>query len=228
MYSASNATAAQAQGKAELLFRPLRWVDGLGRDRHGLCSTWLAGLSEGTTLLASVRKSDFHLDASTRAATTPGGDTGKRVLPPAIMFAGGTGVAPFRGFVKDLAVRGDDQPRREALLFVGARNRGEIPYLADFETAANAGDLTGLHLVTDPSITAFPEAITAASAELWRLMDREGGTIFVCGGATGFGRAMVRAIKDVVRKEGGDGVDPDAYFDALLSADRYIEDVADN
>lgn len=65
----------------------------------------------GITSLIHVRRSNFRLPKSNST--------------PLIMVGPGTGVAPFRAFVQERAVRNESQPAGRTMLFYGCRTRNE-------------------------------------------------------------------------------------------------------
>ena len=69
--------------------------------------------------------------------------------------------------------------------------------------------------------------VGAQGKDVWNALEA-GATVYVCGGATGFGRAVARAFRTVAARHGGlSPMSADAYFGTLLSSGRYLEDLSD-
>jgi hypothetical protein len=63
--------------------------------------------------------------------------------------------------------------------------------------------------------------------KIWSAL-KQGGTIYLCGGASGFGAAVTRAIKTVLAQHGGmTAMQAEDYIKELLEKDRFLEDLAD-
>lgn len=167
---------------------------------------------------------------------------------PIVMFAGGTGIAPFRGF---LAAR-TRRPSTTNLLFFGVRDVDSILYRGELEALQAAGRLE-LHVAVsredrrptfDPAAGALrmipgrrvriddlirEEAIAGRLRELLRA-PAEGGrgaAVYVCGRAT-FAQSVMEALVDVLgRGDTSAAARDDGYRQIyrMIGADRYMQDV---
>jgi NAD(P)H-flavin reductase len=140
---------------------------------------------------------------------------------PIVMFAGGTGVAPFRAFLQARVRRGGGG---ENLLVVAARESGLVPHLEELEGYAARGEAEVLfalsrdgangrridELIREPSLAARLRELVQAGAQ-----------IYVCGRAT-FARSVLDAFADVLAEPGGTG--RETLFD-LIAQGRYMHDV---
>ncbi|OQV02349.1 Oxidoreductase NAD-binding domain-containing protein [Cladophialophora immunda] len=83
---------------------------------EGVTGTYLHGLKAGDSIQMSIRptaKKTFRLPADPEKT-------------PLLMFAAGTGVAPFRGFLQERAIQMESNPHRRlapAVLFLGCRSQ---------------------------------------------------------------------------------------------------------
>ncbi|WP_342659219.1 cytochrome P450 (plasmid) [Sphingomonas sp. NY01] len=158
----------------------------LGADRlhQGVASTFLAGLEEGDTLGMAVRpsQSGFHPPDDPQV--------------PIIMVCAGSGIAPFRGFIQERAVRkaaGDDVG--PALLFFGVSDP-ETDFLHREQLEAwQAEGVVSLRMAFSAygfhGITYVQDAIWRDRAEIEQLF-RDGANVFVCGD----GKHMAPAVRD--------------------------------
>ena len=186
-----------------------------GRERKGVCSTWLAQrISEGATIPCFI---------------TPG--KGFRLPDPAestpvIMCGPGTGIAPFRAFVQERRVTG---AKGKAWLFFGEQRRSsDFFYEAEWEQALKDG---ALHRLT----TAFSRdqaqkiyvqhRMLEEGAEFWRWLE-EGAIFYVCGDASRMAADVDRALHQIIEKEGGKSPEEAAaYVEAMKREKRYRRDV---
>lgn len=197
---------------------------------------WTPFGNDGGQIHAVVRESDFHLPEDTTV--------------PLIFIAGGIGMAPFRAFLEERRFQKYEGAKLgPALLFRGFRDPADSLY-DDLSARAFRDGLISA------SITAFDdpnprgkEAILARSAPLqyarfgqrvgavmtepermkdvWDVLS-QGGHVFVCGGATGFGKAVASALKEAAMKVGGHSDESaSAYIDGMLESKRYHEDLSD-
>ena len=154
---------------------------------HGVASTYLAQSRPGTRVAVTVRPSQaaFHPPES--------------LQKPIIMVCAGTGLAPFRGFLQDRALRAgaatDGVQPAPALLFFGC-DHPDVDFLYRDELAE--WEKQGLVSVR-PAFTRAPEiGGKYVQDRLWRdradVVDlvKRGATLYVCGD----GRHMAPAVHD--------------------------------
>lgn len=159
----------------------------LGGDRlhRGVASTFLARLQEGDTLGVAVRQSQagFHLPANP--------------LTPVIMVCAGSGIAPFRGFLQERAVRkAAGELLGPALLFFGVRDPDtDFLYREELERWQDAG-VAGLRMAFSATgqdgIVHVQDAIWRDRKEIAALF-RAGARILLCGD----GEHMAPAVREV-------------------------------
>lgn len=179
----------------------------VARRRYGTASTYLSGRQPGELVpVRIVHPPAFALPADPSV--------------PIVMFAGGTGIAPFRAFLQERVRAGAS----ENLLIVGARHGGVVPYREELEAYAASGaaevrfafsrdPADGRHvddLIRDPGL-----------ATRLRELVRAGALIYVCGRAM-FARSVLDAIADILEEPGGAG--RETLFD-LVAQNRYMQDV---
>ena len=210
-------------------------------ERYGTASSYLGDPEAwGGELQPSV---PFTIVRPPRFALPEDGDI------PIVMFAGGTGIAPFRSFIEERTRRGD---RGENRLFLATRTFADVYYRDELLEAVAAGRLM-LHLAIsdepvdarvvveggrarfalDPGEPRRIDAVISAentARELWELLrsDREGGRagrFYVCG-RTGFARAIMDALGEVARRVGGaDDAEVDRLLGRLAAEQRLMLDV---
>jgi cytochrome b involved in lipid metabolism len=137
---------------------------------------------------------------------------------PVVMFAGGAGIAPFRGFMQQ---RARDEPGGENLLFVGARTLEQLPYRAELEEWVRAGRLHVQVAFSGADLTAYSDAETGrivveraprrrltaliddaqVAARLRALLD-SGAACYICGRAE-FASDVLETLQTVLARELG-------------------------
>ncbi|KAF4757157.1 hypothetical protein FOZ63_008087, partial [Perkinsus olseni] len=92
LYSIASSPRLDGGGRVDLLVVLAKWSDGTGAPRSGLCSTYITQrLKSGDVLRCGVTAGTFSLPTS--------------ITSPMVMAGLGTGIAPFRAFVQDRAIR---------------------------------------------------------------------------------------------------------------------------
>lgn len=161
-------------------------VPALGADRlhRGVASTFLARLKDGDTLGVAVRPSQtgFHLPADP--------------LTPVIMVCAGSGIAPFRGFLQERAVRKAAGERLgPALLFFGVRDPDtDFLYREELEHWQDTGVVSlrmAFSVIGQNGVTHVQDAIWRDRTEIAALF-RAGAHVLLCGD----GEHMAPAVRD--------------------------------
>lgn len=191
----------------------VRFDNGAGRERRGVCSAFLADSVPDAEVPVFVQRSTHF---------KPPGDP----ATAAIMVGPGTGVSPFVGFLQDRRAAG--APGRNWLFF-GAPQRATDHYYADELAELRAdGTLTRLDTAFSRDQRAkiyVQDRMREHGAQLWSWL-RDGAHFYVCGDARRMAKDVDRALRDVVAAHGGLGPDEAAaYVDRLTAAKRYVRDV---
>lgn len=138
---------------------------------------------------------------------------------PIVMFAGGTGISPFRGFVQQRAAEANAGPN---WLFLGVRTLADVPYQAELKEWVGQGDL---HLrvafsreaqrltfdrgdfVLVPGQKGYVDHLLDDAADaptMWRYLQSQqdgglGGYFYVCGQAN-FAHTVIEGLKRVIAR----------------------------
>ncbi|SMB26542.1 Conditioned medium factor receptor 1 (modular protein) [Sterolibacterium denitrificans] len=197
-----------------------------GRPREGIASTYLA------ERLGENEELDVFLQAN------------KDFRPPSldapvgcVMVGPGTGVAPFRGFVRHFAKQAEaagktlaevwpegDQP----LLFFGCRHpEKDFLYADEWQDLAQSG---AIRLVTAFSRTQVrkiyvQDRLRENSKLIWDRFER-GAHFFICGDAKHMAGDVEQVLLEIIASEGG-RTDEEArtYLETVAAAGRYQKDV---
>lgn len=212
LYSISSSPLAHP-GEVRLTVSVVRYTNDRGRDRRGVCSTYLADSADDGPVQVFVQRSpDFRPPAG--SAT------------PMIMVGPGTGVAPFLGFLEDRRARGHTGPNW--LFFGEQREATDFYYRRELEAFLASGHLERLD-------TAFSrdqrnkiyvqDRMREHGPRLWRWL-QDGAHLYVCGDAGRMAKDVDRALRDIVAAHGGMDEDAAAAYVRQLAGDRrYVRDV---
>jgi sulfite reductase (NADPH) flavoprotein alpha-component len=187
--------------------------DAYGRARSGVATGWMADrLPEGCQVRAYV-----HPQPEFRLA-----DDGADI----IMIGPGTGVAPFRGFLQERALR---RARGRSWLFFGSRNRAtDYLYGDELESWRHRGVLTRLDLAfsrdQDEKVYVQHKMLDHAKA-LWSWIE-SGAVIYVCGDAEAMAPDVHRTLQQIACEQGGMAADEArTWIRELAQSGRYKRDV---
>ena len=184
-----------------------------GRDRAGVCSSFLADHSKGVDIPIFVQ-SNVHF----RPPSAP--DT------PMIMIGPGTGIAPFRAFLHDRREAG--HTAKNWLFFGDQRSDTDYLYRAEIESMRADGFLDKLDLAfsRDQRQKIYvQDRMREHGAQLWKWL-QDGAHFYVCGDASRMAKDVDAMLREVVQTHGR--MDPDAasaYVDELAGDRRYVRDV---
>jgi len=183
---------------------------------QGVCSTFLRRQSEGSVIHAFVKETTagFRMPEDAR---------------PIIMIGPGTGLAPFRGFLRErAALKTQGKPIGEAILFFGCRHRKQdFIYAEELDAYAKAG-LTQLYVACsrmDGKKTYVQDLIREHWREVWKLLDA-GAKIYVCGDGSRMEPDVRRALGEMYRMQTRtDEAGAERWLADLARQNRYVLDV---
>uniref|UniRef100_A0A453E123 FAD-binding FR-type domain-containing protein n=1 Tax=Aegilops tauschii subsp. strangulata TaxID=200361 RepID=A0A453E123_AEGTS len=176
------------------------WLATPFRRKHGLCSTWLAGLdpNEETLVPCWIHQGSLPPpDPST----------------PLVLIGPGTGCAPFRAFVEERAAQRAREPTAPILFFFGCRNKDDDFLYRDFwpHHAQNNGVLSpeeggGFFAAfsrDQPEKVYVQHKIREQSARVLNMLC-SGAAVYVAGSSTKMPADVRAAMEEVVREKGVD------------------------
>lgn len=185
-----------------------------GRERVGVCSTFLADRAEtgGTPVPVFVSHSNFGLP-----------EDGSRDL---IMVGPGTGIAPFRAFVQDRAATG---ARGRNWVFYGDQKRAcDFLYEEDWSRWLREGSVARFDTAfsRDQEKKVYvQDRMREHAAELWAWI-RGGACFYVCGDANRMPKDVDGALHEIIGQQGG--LTPTQvidYIKVMKKEKRYQRDI---
>ncbi|WP_018654107.1 molybdopterin-dependent oxidoreductase [Actinomadura flavalba] len=211
-YSISSSSRADP-GRVRLTVSVVRYAGEDGRERGGVCSTFLADRAAGAPVRIAVRPSPHF-----RPPPDPDASM--------IMIGPGTGVAPFLGFLEERAAA---SAGGDAWLFFGAQRSATDHYYRD-ELAAyrRSGLLTRLDTAFSRDQRAkvyVQDRMREHGAHVWSWL-RGGAHVYVCGDAARMAADVDLALREIVAQHGGvDAGAAEAYVKRMATEKRYVRDV---
>ncbi len=211
LYSISSSHIA-TPGRLSLTVDALRYVIGK-RKRLGVASTFLGSrIAPGETLPVYVQKA--HGFALPENPATP-----------IIMVGPGTGIAPFRAFLKDReATRA---PGKNWLFFGHQRQASDFFYRDELTALKEKGVLTRLSLAwsRDGQKTYVQDRMREVGQDLWAWL-AEGAHFYICGDAKRMAKDVEAALVDIVAQHGARSIDEAISFvQGLKKSGRFQADV---
>lgn len=212
LYSISSSPKAHP-GQVHLTVGAVRYESN-GRSRKGVCSTFLAERAAACGTVGVY----VHANKNFR----PPADAGT----PMIMIGPGTGIAPFRAFLEERAVRGASG--RNWLFFGDRHAATDSLYHDQLEGWLRGGLLTRLDTAfsRDQADKIYVQhRMRQHACELWSWIE-EGAHLYVCGDASRMAKDVDHALHDVIATAGKRSPEAAAdYVQELRSARRYLRDV---
>jgi sulfite reductase (NADPH) flavoprotein alpha-component len=185
-----------------------------GRDRVGVCTTFMADRAAVGTTPAPVFISHSHFGLPD--------DAGRDV----IMVGPGTGIAPFRAFVQERAAKGS--PGRNWLFFGDQRRGTDFLYEEDWAAWKGKGTLTRLDTAfsRDQLTKVYVQDRMRENAPaLWEWI-KGGAHFYVCGDAKRMAKDVDTALHDIIAEQSGKPpVEVAEYVKIMKKEKRYQRDV---
>lgn len=185
-----------------------------GRDRKGVCSSFLADdLSVGQTV-------DVFVSPNKHFKLPDDPNT------PLIMVGPGTGIAPFRAFIEERAATG---AKGKNWLFFGDQHYlTDFLYQTEWQGYLKQGLLTKLDVAfsRDQSEKVYvQDRMLANSQELYKWLEK-GAYFCVCGDASRMAADVDRALHQVIEAAGNKSAEQAVEYVKKMKADkRYLKDV---
>ena len=225
LYSISSSPYDTVQTRAtHITVASVEWVTPMKRKRKGLCSSWLSSLTPGTKISYFVSKGNISL---------PPPDV------PMILIGPGTGIAPFRSFVRTRLFQSqasDKGPVGDVLVFFGCRNALHDYLYEDewkelqksgFFARKNAfgGIVVAFSRPTQNEKKKYVQnRITDEEKRVWSFLEA-GAKIFVAGAAEKMPTAVREAIQKVVQSQGSRSEkESSIYMTKMDTNGRYFVD----
>jgi sulfite reductase (NADPH) flavoprotein alpha-component len=185
-----------------------------GRQRAGVCSTFLADRVQVGVTPAPVFVSDSHFG--------PPADGAK----DAIMVGPGTGIAPFRAFVQDRIASG--ATGRNWVFFGDQHRATDYLYEEEWNAWLAAGQVARVDLAfsRDQAQKVYvQDRMRENAAELWSWI-KGGGHFYVCGDAKRMAKDVDAALHEIIAQQGGmEAAAAVDYVKQMKKDHRYMRDV---
>ncbi|MFJ3788439.1 molybdopterin-dependent oxidoreductase [Kitasatospora sp. NPDC090091] len=212
LYSISSSPLAHPD-EVRLTVSVVRYPNGSGRTRTGVCSAYLADRADDGPVPVFVRRSPHFRPPADPAA-------------PMIMVGPGTGVAPFIGFLEERRAAGHSGPN---WLFFGEQREATDFYyreeLADFRASGHLDHLDLAFSRDQRNKVYVQDRMREHGLRLWDWL-QNGAHFYVCGDASRMAKDVDRALHEIARTHGGLTEEAAAAYVSRLAADkRYVRDV---
>lgn len=183
--------------------------------RSGVCTRYLAKLRPGDTCAAFVRPSAFRPPPQPSA--------------PLVLVGPGTGVAPCRAVIRDVAAKVWPRPANLSLYFGCKRPDLDHLYRDEMEAWVSDGHIDRLRLAysrAQAHKVYVQHKLTEDARQLAADLIDRGGAIFVCGG-TDMGNAVFDAVRNALAAHSfnGDFKSADEAVSELQRSGRYVQEL---
>lgn len=149
---------------------------------------------------------------------------------PVIMIGPGTGVAPFRGFVRERVYEKKEGKKvGPTLLFYGSRHQQDFLYADEWPElfdclGPDSGIITAFSR-DQPQKIYVQHRLQEQGQSIWTLLE-QGAYVYVCGDAKLMARDVIQAFVSCVMTFGGKTeIEAQGYMKRLRTMGRYQEDV---
>lgn len=199
-------------GEVHLTVGCVRW-QAHGLARKGVCSNFLADISEGGRLSVFVQPNQNFRppqDADT----------------PMIMAGPGTGIAPFRAFLQERSALG--HKGKNWLFFGDQTSKGDFLYADELKYWQKRGILTRLSTAfsRDQQEKIYVQNRMQENASTLYQWLEQGACFYVCGDASRMAKDVENTLLEIIANESGKGQDhATAYLKTMRSEKRYLRDV---
>ncbi|KAI0497053.1 hypothetical protein KFK09_023381 [Dendrobium nobile] len=177
------------------------WTTPYKRKRHGLCSSWLAGLDPHNNR-------EIYLPAWIHKGSLPPPPPSL----PVILIGPGTGCAPFRAFIEERVIQCESGPTAPMLFFFGCRNQENDFLYKEFwlSHAQKQGVLSvekgGGFFVAfsrdQPRKIYVQHKMKEVRERIWSLLS-SGAAIYLAGSSTKMPADVTSTLEEIIAEESG-------------------------
>jgi sulfite reductase alpha subunit-like flavoprotein len=216
LFSISSSPLAHP-GRAHITMAVVHFKTPYKREKHGICSSWLASLSPGSLVPVWIRKGSFRLPA----------DTSK----PVIMVGPGTGIAPFRAMCHHLAAQRNVAPDTQSFgavdVYFGNRRRsGDYLYESEWKQFEDQGVIRAIHTAfsRDQDSKVYVQHRLGENAnQVWQVLHEQGGYFMLAGNSDKMPQDVLKTIESIAQaKVGCDQEKATAYVKMLQKKHHYV------
>jgi len=216
LYSIASSSRLRSDDEVHLCIIRNDWTATSGRDRTGVCTSWLDEMAVGAHLGIPV-----HTTIHPSAVTLP--DSHKT---PMVMFALGTGIAPMRAFIEErAAAKAAGEECGEMALFFGARNRQEYSYEAEFNKYNEEGVLSNIILALSREQKEkiyVTHRLQQEKQLVYDLIHEKSGNVYLCGPGGNVPPQVRQGVVDAIRDCGGHTQEyAEKYVETMQINGRY-------
>lgn len=220
-YSISSSPKTQ-ENRATITVGLVQFITKAGRQHRGPGSGLAHDCKPGDEIVGTVRR----LQSTFRYPS-------EKPETPVVMVGPGTGVAPMIGFLEEReALLKAGKKLGKAVLFFGCRGRADFIFKDRLERWVESGVLTTLHVAMSREEDEegrkgyVQDWIAKEAVNLWPLLEKENGVVYVCGDARAMAPEVRRSFAGVAASAGGRSqAAAEAFVGAMLEGHRYLEDV---
>lgn len=225
-----SSASTMKQKRVDFVFNTVDFERGNRRmfARRGLCTGWLEDLYSQS---AEKRSKIQVYGRSNQNFRYP-----EDLSTPVIMIGPGTGVAPFRGFLRwreERKIQNGDAPLGPAWLFTGCRHKeADFLFSCDWKTWLDNGTLTRISSCfsrDDPqsNVRYVQHELKNNFKDVLEFMELDSkATIFVCGDARNMAKDVQQALVDgLATHKGIDKAQAQSIMADWIMAKRYLQDI---
>lgn len=236
MYSVSCSPLASPH-RVQVAFSVVRYDTPAGV-RHGVATNWLQKLCqpmlEGKQQAAGGRvRLPLYLRRGGSFGLPVHTDTGlPNLAAPMLMIGPGTGVAPFRGFLRQRQRLAEqhDGPVAPAWLYFGCRQEHEdFLYQEDLKAFEADGTLSKLRVAfsrAQSSKVYVQDLLKQDAQHVFDLLQHPAVHVYVCGDGASMAKDVQNTLVGILESAGGlSAGDASAFLAAMTKQQRYIRDI---
>lgn len=201
-------------GELHVTLAVVKWTTPFGREKRGVCSTWLAGLEPGAPVPVWVTRGSMRLPKDTAR--------------PLVMVGPGTGIAPFRSMCHELSARRrNGMPANEVIVFFGNRKRqGDFLYEEEWAQLVQDGTVRAVHTAfsRDQEHKVYVQHRMGEQArDVYEALWQRGGMLMVAGNAQKMPQDVKKVVTSIAQGvQGGSEEDARELVKLLERKGRYV------